>query len=70
MGTPVADYGGLGKRVHVRSGYYYTPTWPWDNYSVNVDGTCASDASGGTMCVQMDDGTQDWFPSDDVTFLE
>ena len=62
-------YSGLGKRVRVRSGYYWMPIYPWDNYRIIKEGYCAS-APSDTMCVEFDDGDQEWFPIEDVTFLE
>lgn len=64
-----ANYSGLGKRVRVRSGYYYTPTYPWDNYRISREGYCVS-APHIEMCIEFEDGSQEWFPVEDITFLE
>lgn len=63
-------YSGLGKKVKVKSGYKYSQYYPWDNWTINKEGICASAVSDGQMCVQFDDGSQDWFPEEEVTFLE
>lgn len=67
----IANYTGLGKRVRVRSGYYYSQYYPWDNYKVDKEGICASAVSdNGEMCIEFDDGAQDWFPAKDIKLLE
>lgn len=63
----MSEYEGLGKKVKVRYDLPWTGYWPYVDYKF---GYCASAPFDGEMCIQFENGDQEWHPYNNVQFLE